>query len=253
MVLKTAYIERSTPSRYFIKEITMKKRQAFFTGLIFIFFAAALFLKRDLTAVFISESQDIPINTFSQNQEHKFIALTFDDGPHPIYTPELLDGLASRDVKASFFVIGKNIQGNEEIVKRIAEEGHLIGNHTTTHIMLTSKSQENACEEIELTNQKIFEITGMRPAYIRPPFGSWSEQLECIIPMDVILWNIDPLDWKIQNKEQIVSHVVKHAKNGSIILLHDSYKTSVEAALEIIDTLTREGYTFVTAEELLVD
>ena len=135
----------------------------------------------------------------------------------------------------------------------MASEGHLIGNHTATHIMLTSKSKEEACREIEKTNQKIYEVTGKKPTYIRPPFGSWSENLECLIPMNVILWDIDPLDWKVKNKNKVVRHVVKHAKNGDIILLHDSYKTSVEAALEIIDTLSKEGYTFVTADELLID
>ncbi|RGY98955.1 peptidoglycan N-acetylglucosamine deacetylase [Clostridium sp. AM58-1XD] len=189
----------------------------------------------------------------NRTQDQKFIALTFDDGPHPVYTPLLLDGLAERGVKASFFLIEKNIEGNEEIVRRMATEGHLIGNHTATHIMLTSKTEEEACNEIEKTNQKILEVTGSYPAYIRPPFGSWSEELECIIPMNVVLWNIDPLDWKIQNKDKVVRHVVKNARNGGIILLHDSYQSSVDAALEIIDTLSRQGYTFVTADELLID
>lgn len=186
-------------------------------------------------------------------QESRFIALTFDDGPHPVYTPMLLDGLAKRNVKASFFLIGDNIDGNEEIVERMYREGHLIGNHTSAHVLLTSLSEEEACQEIEETNQKIYEITKQQTLYIRPPFGSWSEDLECLVPMETILWNIDPLDWKVQNKNVIVNHVIKYAKNGGIILLHDSYKTSVQAALEIVDTLQAEGYTFVTAEELMID
>lgn len=231
----------------------MTRNKILLTGFFLSFLLIMIFIKEDLILVSTPEAPKGNEVPNSQNQEHKFLALTFDDGPNPVYTPLLLDGLAKRGVKASFFLIGDNIDDNKEIVKRMASEGHLIGNHTATHIMLTSKSKEEACREIEKTNQKIYEVTGKKPTYIRPPFGSWSENLECLIPMNVILWDIDPLDWKVKNKNKVVRHVVKHAKNGDIILLHDSYKTSVEAALEIIDTLSKEGYTFVTADELLID
>ena len=193
------------------------------------------------------------ISPESGSPEPKFIALTFDDGPDPVYTPVLLDGLAQRGVKASFFLIGKNIDGNEDIIRRMDRDGHLIGNHTTAHVMLTALSEDAARQEIEETNQKISQITGKPVTYLRPPFGSWNEEMEDISSMEVILWNIDPLDWKVQNRKDIVSHVLQHAKNGGIILLHDHYPASVEAALEIVDTLQAEGYTFVTAEELLIN
>jgi peptidoglycan/xylan/chitin deacetylase (PgdA/CDA1 family) len=183
----------------------------------------------------------------------KEIALTFDDGPHPVYTPKLLDGLKERGVKASFFLIGESIEGNEEIIRRMYEEGHLIGNHSQNHMQLTKENVEAACQQIERTNQKIYEITGEMPSYIRPPYGSWSEELECMVPMTVVLWNIDTLDWKSQNTSQIVRHVRKNVEDGSIILLHDVYGTSVAAALEIIDTLSKEGYNFVTVDELIID
>jgi len=183
----------------------------------------------------------------------KEIALTFDDGPHPVWTPKLLDGLKQRGVKASFFLIGQNIDGNEEIIRRMAKEGHLIGNHSQSHMQLTKENAEMACEQIRNTNQKICEITGKEPSYVRPPYGSWNEELECMIPMTVVLWDVDPLDWKSQNRDKIVKHVKNHVEDGSIILLHDVYETSVEAALEIIDTLSREGYNFVTVDELLID
>lgn len=185
--------------------------------------------------------------------KNKQIALTFDDGPHAVYTPRLLDGLRERNVRASFFLIGNSIDGKEEIIKQMQEDGHLIGNHSQTHIQLTGEAAAKACEEINRTNEKIYEITGEYPMYIRPPFGAWSDELECLVPMTVVLWNVDPLDWKIQNKDRIVRHVSKKAEEGSIILLHDVYGTSVEAALEIIDTLTRQGYNFVTVDELLID
>lgn len=230
----------------------MKKIYLFFSVFILILIISASYPGRRLSVSapeYTTEEND----GSSSSQEPRFIALTFDDGPHPIYTPMLLDGLAERNIKASFFLIGDNINGNEEIVQRMYKEGHLIGNHTSAHVLLTSMSENEACREIEETNQKIYEITKKRPLYIRPPFGSWSEDLECLIPMETILWNIDPLDWKVQDKNAIVKHVIKYAKNGGIILLHDSYKTSVQAALEIVDTLQAEGYTFVTAEELVID
>ncbi|MCI8836483.1 MAG: polysaccharide deacetylase family protein [Hungatella sp.] len=188
-----------------------------------------------------------------EQKEEKYIALTFDDGPHRLYTPRLLDGLKKRGVHATFFLIGQNIEGNEDIIRRMKEEGHLIGNHSQNHMQLTTEQTEEACDQINWTNEKIRSITGQMPVYVRPPFGSWSDDLESIVPMKVVLWSVDPLDWKTQNKDRIVRHIVSHAEDGGIILLHDVYGTSVEAALEVIDTLSAEGYNFVTVDELLID
>lgn len=198
------------------------------------------------TRMVVADKEDISL-------PKKEIALTFDDGPHPVYTPELLDGFKERGVRVSFFLIGQNIEGNEEIIRRMKEEGHLIGNHSQSHMQLSKENIDAACQQISTTNQKIFEITGEMPSYVRPPYGSWSEELECRVPMTVALWDVDTLDWKSQNKDQIVRHVIKHADDGAVILLHDVYETSVEAALEIIDTLTKEGYEFVTVDDLLIE
>lgn len=186
-------------------------------------------------------------------KELKQVALTFDDGPHAEYTPSLLDGLRQRGVHVTFFLIGDSITGKEDIVLQMKEDGHLIGNHTSSHIQLTKKSAKTACDEINRTNQKIYEVTGELPTYIRPPFGSWSEELECMVPMTVALWNLDPLDWKTQNTARIVRHILKNVEDGDVILLHDVFKTSVDAALQVIDILTEQGYTFVTVDELLID
>ncbi len=183
----------------------------------------------------------------------KLIALTFDDGPHPVCTPMLLDGLKERGVKASFFLLGSSIEGNEEIVERMAEEGHLIGNHTFSHVQLTKISPREAEKEIADTNERILAASGVLPVYIRPPYGEWNEELEELTDMEPVFWNVDPLDWKIQDREKVAGHIIKNAGDGRIVLLHDSYETTVEAALEVIDTLKKQGYTFVTAEELLVD
>ncbi len=181
------------------------------------------------------------------------VALTFDDGPHQTCTPALLDGLKQRGVKATFFLMGENIAGKESLVQRMQEEGHLIGNHSYRHIQMTKEGAEQACAEIEQTETLIQDITGRRPEYLRPPYGAWNEQLECRVNLTTVLWNVDSLDWKLQNTEQIVRRVEKDVKNGDIILMHDIFPTSVEAALRIVDDLQKQGYEFVTVEELLVD
>jgi len=185
--------------------------------------------------------------------DQKFLALTFDDGPHPVYTEELLDGLKERNVKATFFLIGKSARENPELVKRISEEGHLIGNHTMNHVQLNRQPYEEALAEIRQANDVIRELTGEEPHYIRPPFGEWSEALANEVDMDAVLWDVDPLDWKAKNTDIVVKRIQKDSQEGDIILLHDVYGTSVEAALEIIDQFQAQGYEFVTVDEILLD
>lgn len=187
------------------------------------------------------------------DREHPKVAITFDDGPHPVYTEMLLDGLKKRGVHAAFFLIGKNIEGNEEIVKRMQEEGHLIGNHTYHHVNLKELSQQEAEKEIQMTWKKIYESTGRGTAFVRPPFGEWRKNLDFDITMIPVSWNIDSLDWTTENTEKIIKRVVKDVGEDDIILMHDVYETSVEAALEIIDILRERGYEFVTVDQLLLE
>lgn len=181
------------------------------------------------------------------------IALTFDDGPSTAWTPALLDGLKERGVKATFFLIGENADKNPEIVKRMAEEGHLIGNHTYHHVELTKVSENEARLELADTSAVIVRITGKEPEYMRPPFGAWQRKLEQEIQMLPVLWTIDPLDWTTENQDEIVNKVVTEAEENDIILLHDCYKSSVEAGLRIVDILQEEGFVFVTVDELLLN
>lgn len=181
------------------------------------------------------------------------IALTFDDGPHPTYTPMLLEGLRERRVKATFFLIGKNIEGNEEIVKQMAEQGHLIGNHTYNHVKVDELPAQEACDEMIMTSDLVEAITGETTCYIRPPFGLWDESLDCGIDMISVMWTIDPLDWTTKNVSQVVNQVVTEAEENDIILLHDCYESSVEAALQIVDQLQAEGFEFVTVDELILE
>lgn len=195
-------------------------------------------------------NRDVDADYTSEPQR---VALTFDDGPHPIYTPVLLDGLKERNVRATFFLIGENIPGREEIVRRIWQEGHRIGNHTYHHVQMPREGALICGTELDMTNQLIREITGETPEIMRPPFGQWSRSLEEQIGMIPVSWDVDPLDWETPDAGIVADRILSDVENGDIILLHDSYATSVEAALRVIDVLQAEGMEFVTAEELLFD
>lgn len=189
--------------------------------------------------------------------EPKYVALTFDDGPNRKYTEQLLDGLKERGISASFFLLGSCIEGNEDLVKRMDSEGHLIGVHGMTHLNLTSEPAERVKEQIEAACGMITLVTGKTVEYLRPPYGSWNENLEETVAKELdltlALWDVDSLDWKLQNVGKIVKKVVADVENGDIILLHDEFGTSVEAAFQIIDNLMAKGYTFVTVDELVID
>ena len=186
-------------------------------------------------------------------EENKKIALTFDDGPHPYYTEQLLDGLKERDVKATFFVLGKHAEQYPELVERMNDEGHLIGNHTYSHMQLSQRNSEAFKEELIKTNELLEGLTGQEVQYVRPPYGTWDKKFEKELNMFPVLWNIDTLDWSSKNVAGIVQKVRSKAKDNGIILMHDEYMTTVTAALQIVDELKEEGYEFVTVEELLFD
>lgn len=181
------------------------------------------------------------------------IALTFDDGPHPQYTPQLLDGLAKRDVKATFFITGENAESYPDLVRQMYEEGHLIGNHTYSHLQLNKKNRETFKAELIQTNEIIKEITGEEVVYVRPPYGSWDKSFEEELNMFPVLWTIDPLDWCSNDVACVINKVIPKVKENSIILMHDEYASTVTAALQIVDELQKEGYIFVTVDEILFD
>ena len=187
-----------------------------------------------------------------QSQAHPEVALTFDDGPSPKYTPLLLDGLKERNVRATFFLLGKNVKENQELVQRMQAEGHLLGNHTYNHVQLNKIPETTARQEILKTNNEIYEATGKYPEYMRPPYGAWKKNMELCVEMLPVFWDIDTLDWKSQNVDAILKAAGEEPEDGSIILMHDEYQTSVEAALLLIDRLKEKGYEFVTVDELNV-
>ena len=183
----------------------------------------------------------------------KKVAITFDDGPNPDYTACLLEGLKERGVSATFFLLGKEAEKYPELVLQMYEEGHLVATHSYDHVNLCNLSDAEAIEQVVKTNRIIEEITGECPQFIRPPYGCWKENLDYETEMLKVLWNVDPLDWNTNSSAVIVKRVLKDVEDGDIILLHDASQSSVNAAFEIIDQLQKEGYYFVTVDELVLD
>lgn len=170
-----------------------------------------------------------------------------------MYTEKLLDALKERGVSATFFVTGEHAELHPDIIKRIHDEGHLIGNHTYSHIQLTSANKEQFQDELIQTNKILSEITGDEIQYVRPPYGSWDKKIETELNMFPVLWNVDPLDWCTANASRVANAVLKKVTDNDIILLHDYYDTSVDAAIMVVDELQKQGYDFVTVDKILFD
>ena len=195
------------------------------------------------------------------NEEEKIIALTFDDGPDEVFTPQILNILKKYDIKATFFVIGEKVSRNEDIIKRQIEEGHEIGNHTFTHINALKKNYFEIKEEIEKTQEAIKSVTGEEPTIFRPPYRGLSRDLCRIIKeknMNIVLWsNIDVRDWSNPGVDTMVNTIENEIENGNILILHD-YNTvrndksqTIETLEIVIPKLKKMGYKFVTVSELM--
>ncbi len=180
----------------------------------------------------------------------KAIALTFDDGPGG-HTEKLLDGLKKYDAKATFFVLGKNVEKRPETVKRAYDEGHLIANHTYDHPRLTLESVETVRDNFEKSTEIIASVTGEKPVFVRPPYGDlWAYQLKSL-DYYFINWSVNAFDWDVESSDEVYEGIIKNAEDGAIILLHDTKETTVDAVLRAIPELQAQGYEFVRADDLL--
>ena len=189
--------------------------------------------------------------TMAEYRGGKYLAITFDDGPHKTNTVKLLDILKEEDVKATFYVLGNRAEVYPEIVRRAYEEGHEIGNHSYSHKQLNTLSDSELDYQIETTNEIIEKITGQVPKTIRPPFGEIDKEQKKNYNQAFVYWNVDPEDWKYKDPDKITTDILEAVHNGKdVILLHDLYQTSVEAAGNVIRQLKEEGYQFVTRSEL---
>ena len=191
--------------------------------------------------------KNVDVKVFKQ---HKYIALTFDDGPHPVYTPKILDLLEYYNVKATFFVVGQRVHGNEAILRRMIQDGDEIGNHTWSHPKLTRLSNKKIQKEVRDDQQIIMKSAGYEAKLFRPPYGSYNALTKKVIGMPFILWTIDTLDWKNQKTDIIVQRIIRKAGRGSIILLHDIHASALEVMKIIIPQLKKSGFIFVTVSEL---
>ena len=188
--------------------------------------------------------------SFEAKKHVKMVALTFDDGPDPKTTPQALDILKKYGAKATFFMVGQNIAGNEAIVKRVHNEGHQIGIHTWDHPVLTKLPLETAQKEILDTQTAINNVIGIKPTITRPPYGAINATIQNSVDQSFIMWNVDSLDWKTRNTKAIMQEIAK-TQPGSIILMHDIHQTSIDALPSVLEYLKSNGYTLVTVDELL--
>lgn len=184
-----------------------------------------------------------------------YVALTFDDGPHAQNTPRLLDILRARNVKATFYVIGKSVDAYPGIVRRTVAEGHEIGNHTYNHPKLSSMSNAAVIAEMDKCDAAIMRAAGIRPKTMRPPYGALLQTQRQMIHSrygyPTIMWSVDPLDWRRPGVSVVTQRIVAGTSNGGIILVHDLHGSSVDAMPGTIDALLRKGYRFVTVSQLL--
>lgn len=185
----------------------------------------------------------------SKDKKRKTIALTFDDGPSS-FTDRLLDCLEENNAKATFFMVGQEIANFPEAVKRMEALGCELGNHTYSHLDLTTLSQEDISQQIGRTDQALLELVGHGATVLRPPYGSINDDVVAEVGTPMIIWSVDTLDWETLDVDQTVEAVMSNAEDGAIILMHDIYDTTVDAAEIIIPKLIEEGYDLVTVHEL---
>jgi len=241
-----------------VRLLVIKKKFILVIAFLFIVLAiACLYPDRDIQVDKVMHNVCI-VKAGAENQ--KIVALTFDDGPHPKFTPQILDLLNKYDAKATFFVLGKHVELYPEILLRLIDEGHEVGNHTFTHIDVRQSPYTKIKEEFEDTQSIIYEIAGRGTIFFRPPFGFLNDYTLQVIEENrskIILWsaNQDPKDWTGRYYREIANHILNNIGNGNIILLHDyvaERESQTVRALEIIlPELVEQGYQFVTIADLI--
>ncbi len=232
--MKTIYIKRST-----IK-------------LLFIILAIFIF---DIILVYINcdniEYSQRELELIEKYNNKKLLVLSFDDGPSK-YTPELLSILKEQNVKANFFILGKNAINYPDILLQEEKDGHIIGIHSYEHVFFTKISSDDVLEQITTTSNIIYEITQDSPYYIRVPYGILNNNVKEIIKsqdLQSVLWNVDSLDWNYKNTEKIIEHVINTTQGNDIILMHDTFSTTVTAVEKLIKYYKENGYEFVNLNE----
>jgi peptidoglycan-N-acetylglucosamine deacetylase len=194
--------------------------------------------------------------TFTKlNVDGPYIAMTFDDGPHATNTPKLLDMAAKRHIKLTFFVIGQCVEQNPAVLRREVAEGREIGNHTWSHPDLAKLSDDGVRTQLQQTEDIIVKTTGIKPKLMRPPYGALTKRQRQWVNRDfgykIILWDVDPVDWKRPGSNVVAQRIIAGARPGSIILSHDIHPPTIAAMPQVFDTLLAKGFKFVTVSELI--
>ncbi len=194
--------------------------------------------------------------TFSRvNVAGNYIAITFDDGPHPQNTPRLLDMLAARNIKATFYVIGRSVDLHPGVLRRTVAEGHEIGNHSHTHRLLSKLSDSEVRQEMQRCQDAVGRAAGVRPRTMRPPYGGLLQSQRELVHNEfgypTILWSVDPLDWKRPGPSVVASRIISGTTAGGIVLAHDLHSQTVDAMPATLDGLLKRGFKFVTVSQLI--
>jgi len=185
----------------------------------------------------------------------KYVAMTFDDGPHPTNTPRLLDLMKKRNVKATFFVVGRNAKAYPHILRRMIAEGHEVANHTWNHPDLTKLSLARVRDEFDSTRDAIVAAVGVKPRLSRPPYGAVNSTIKDLLKNEygypTILWSVDPMDWKRPGSSVVTRRLVSGTHPGAILLAHDIHRPTIDAMPATFDQLLAKGYKFVTVSQLI--
>jgi peptidoglycan-N-acetylglucosamine deacetylase len=201
------------------------------------------------------EAHGKPATYTQAHVDQPYIAMTFDDGPSAENTPRLLEMLKQRNIKATFFLIGQNVASNPDIVRRILAEGHEVGNHSWTHPQLSKLSDDRVTAEITKTQDVIKDASGFTPTLLRPPYGAITtrqrEWIENKFGLNIILWSVDPFDWKRPGASVITQRILTQVRPGAIVLSHDIHKQTIDAMPMTLDGLIGKGYKFVTVSQLI--
>jgi peptidoglycan/xylan/chitin deacetylase (PgdA/CDA1 family) len=194
--------------------------------------------------------------TFSEvNVDGPYIAMTFDDGPHATNTPKLLEMAAERHIKLTFFVLGECVEQNPDVLRQEIAEGHEIGNHSWSHPNLAKLSDADVGSQLQRTEDLIEKTVAIKPKLMRPPYGELTKRQRMMVNHEfgykVILWDVDPLDWKRPGSNVVAQRIIAGARPGSIILSHDIHPPTIAAMPQVFDALLAKGFKFVTVSELL--
>ena len=252
--MEVSIIKRKSKG-FFIRYYSIRKKIAIITALLVIIIGASFLLsKNDALPAQLSFTGNRLVPIYYVDTAEKKVAFSFDACWGTTYTPTLLEILRENDIKTTYFLTGYWVEKHPDMVKKISEEGHEIGNHTYTHPHLNNLTEEQIKTELERVGNMIFELTGRQPDLFRPPFGEYSNKVIKTAEAcgyQTIQWSIDSLDWKEFGVEPMVKRVTDNLHPGAIVLFHNNGKYTTEALPEIIAYAKEQGYTIVPISELL--